>query len=63
MTQVRPSQWTKSSHSGASGGNCVEVALGEPTVPVRDSKRPDDGPVIEFARPAFTAFLGAVREG
>ncbi|NEA44554.1 DUF397 domain-containing protein [Streptomyces sp. SID11233] len=62
MTQVRPSQWTKSSYSGASGGDCVEIALGLAGVPVRDSKRADGGPVIEFARPAFATFLGAVRE-
>ncbi|MET8557449.1 DUF397 domain-containing protein [Streptomyces sp. NPDC004959] len=63
MTQVRPGQWTKSSYSGASGGECVEVALGQPMVPLRDSKRAEDGPVIEFGRSAFAAFLGAVREG
>ncbi|EGJ77167.1 hypothetical protein STTU_4377 [Streptomyces sp. Tu6071] len=32
------------------------------TVPVRDSKRPE-GDVIAFGRGAFTAFLGAVRQG
>ncbi|MFJ4697674.1 MULTISPECIES: DUF397 domain-containing protein [unclassified Streptomyces] len=63
MTQVRPSQWIKSSYSGASGGDCVEIALGEPSVPIRDSKRAEDGPVIEFGRPAFTVFLTGVREG
>ncbi|MDT0417780.1 DUF397 domain-containing protein [Streptomyces sp. DSM 41982] len=63
MTQVRPSQWIKSSYSGASGGDCVEIALGEPSVPIRDSKRSSDGPVIELGRPAFTAFLTGVREG
>ncbi|MFJ4439741.1 DUF397 domain-containing protein [Streptomyces sp. NPDC088923] len=63
MTPVRPRQWTKSSYSGGNGGDCVEVAVGEGAVPVRDSKRADDSPVINFGRSAFAAFLGAVREG
>lgn len=63
MTPVRRRQWTKSSYSGGNGGDCVEVAMGERAVPVRDSKRSTDGPVIEFGRPAFTAFLTGVREG
>jgi hypothetical protein len=34
--------WVKSSRSGGSGDNCVEVALNVPgTVAVRDSKEPD----------------------
>jgi hypothetical protein len=30
--------WFKSSYSGSSGDDCVEVAAGEQTVHVRDSK-------------------------
>ncbi|MFE9336125.1 DUF397 domain-containing protein [Streptomyces sp. NPDC006784] len=30
--------WHKSSYSGSSGDNCVEVAVGPETVHVRDSK-------------------------
>ncbi|NJA57071.1 DUF397 domain-containing protein [Streptomyces sp. NEAU-H3] len=63
MTPVRRRQWTKSSYSGGNGGDCVEVAMGERAVPVRDSKRASGGPVIEFGRSAFTAFLTGVREG
>jgi hypothetical protein len=34
-------QWRKSSYSGGSGGNCVEVATNLPgLVAVRDSKNP-----------------------
>ncbi|WP_431036083.1 DUF397 domain-containing protein [Streptomyces sp. P6-2-1] len=61
MTNART--WVKSSYSGADGGNCVEVATGERNLPVRDSKRADAGPVIEFGRAAFARFLGSVREG
>jgi hypothetical protein len=38
--------WRKSSHSGANGGNCVEVARDLPgAVAVRDSKNPH-GPAL-----------------
>ncbi|WP_067470174.1 DUF397 domain-containing protein [Actinomadura macra] len=54
--------WRKSSHSTDTGGECVEVANLAPVVAVRDSKDPD-GPALGFSRSAFTAFVGAVREG
>ncbi|WP_030730420.1 DUF397 domain-containing protein [Streptomyces sp. NRRL F-2890] len=38
--------WFKSSYSGSQGDDCVEVAIGEQTVHVRDSK--------DATRPAFT---------
>ncbi|RKT06454.1 uncharacterized protein DUF397 [Streptomyces sp. 3211.6] len=54
-------RWFTSSHS-SNGGDCVEVATNLPgTVPVRDSKAGDGGPVLTFSAPAFAAFLGAVR--
>ncbi|NEA41999.1 DUF397 domain-containing protein [Streptomyces sp. SID11385] len=53
-------RWVKSSYSGADNGNCVEIAVGETAVPVRDSKRAEQSPVIAFGREAFTAFLGSV---
>ncbi|MFD5472310.1 DUF397 domain-containing protein [Streptomyces sp. NPDC127105] len=37
--------WVKSTYSSGEGGQCVEVALGAPTVHVRDSK--------DTARPAL----------
>ncbi|MGW1515330.1 DUF397 domain-containing protein [Streptomyces sp. NPDC001272] len=54
-------RWFTSSYSN-NGGQCVEVALNLlGTVPVRDSKAGDAGPVLTFSTPAFAAFLGAVR--
>ncbi|MCC3655001.1 MULTISPECIES: DUF397 domain-containing protein [Streptomyces] len=38
--------WFKSSYSGSQGDSCVEVAIAEQTVHVRDSK--------DTTRPAFT---------
>ncbi|WP_406366196.1 DUF397 domain-containing protein [Streptomyces sp. NBC_00645] len=52
--------WHKSSHSDATGGNCLEVAEGHPTlVPVRDSK--NLGPAITFGAEAWAAFVGHLR--
>ncbi|MFG1879598.1 DUF397 domain-containing protein [Sphaerisporangium sp. NPDC049003] len=55
--------WKKSSRSGDSGGNCVEVASNLPgAVAVRDSKDPT-GPVLVFAPGEWSAFLGSVKAG
>jgi hypothetical protein len=32
--------WFKSSHSGTEGDNCIEIAVTQPTVHIRDSKDP-----------------------
>ncbi|MEU8379908.1 DUF397 domain-containing protein [Streptosporangium sp. NPDC048865] len=55
--------WKKSSLSGGSGGNCVEVAGNLPgAVAVRDSKNPA-GPALSFPLGEWSAFLAAVRSG
>ncbi|QKW06711.1 DUF397 domain-containing protein [Streptomyces sp. NA04227] len=54
--------WRKSSYSNASGGDCVEVADGFTTVPVRDSKQ-NSGPVMVFGAEGWTSFIGAVKTG
>ncbi|MEV6976315.1 DUF397 domain-containing protein [Kitasatospora sp. NPDC093806] len=55
--------WRKSSYSSDNGGNCIEVALGQPTtVPVRDSKDPA-GPNLTFTPTAWRTFLAAVVGG
>lgn len=57
-------KWKKSTRSGVSGGDCVEVADSlAGVVAVRDSKDPS-GPVLAFTRDAWRAFLGyAKRHG
>jgi hypothetical protein len=50
--------WRKSSYSGNSGGECVEVRGGLDAV--RDSKNVD-GPVLEFRPASLRAFLKALR--
>jgi len=50
-------RWRKSTRSGASGGNCVEVADNLPgAVAVRDSKDPH-GPVLVFPPAAWRSFV------
>lgn len=52
--------WRKSTHSNASGGDCVEVADGLPgVIPVRDSKT-TDGPTLVIPATAWTPFVAAV---
>ncbi|MFE2017418.1 DUF397 domain-containing protein [Streptomyces sp. NPDC059499] len=53
--------WHKSSYSGASGGDCLEVATSHPgIVPVRDSKMAD-GPALVFRTVAWAAFIEDLR--
>ncbi|MFE7675327.1 DUF397 domain-containing protein [Streptomyces albidoflavus] len=59
-------EWTKSSYSNASGGNCVEwapsVALATGVVPVRDSKTPSR-PWFTVSGFAWCAFVGSLKTG
>ncbi len=52
--------WRKSTYSG--NGNCVEVAVPESGMAVRDSKDPK-GPALHFTGEAWTAFLAEVTGG
>ncbi len=52
--------WRKSSYSGNSGGNCVEVGAAAPLMAVRDSKDPD-GPRLAFGREAWEAFAAKAK--
>lgn len=55
--------WIKSSYSGPTGGNCVEVAfLADGNVAMRNSRQPD-GPALIFTRTEWDAFLGGARDG
>ncbi|MYQ42408.1 protein of unknown function (DUF397) [Streptomyces sp. LamerLS-316] len=48
--------WSKSSYSGAEGGQCVEVAESPGAVHIRDSKQPD-GPMLTVGVRAWAGFL------
>lgn len=49
-------RWFKSSYSGGSGSDCVEVAFGGQTASVRDSKAPGHGTLTMPAR-VFATFI------
>lgn len=50
-------QWRKSSHSGDTGGECVEIAaLPTGAIAVRDSKNPN-GPHLTLTRHSFRTLL------
>lgn len=55
-------RWHKSSYSGGDQGECLEVARGYDTVPVRDSKAPH-GPAVIASSASWSAFVTAVRNG
>jgi len=60
MEGNRAVTWRKSSYSGNSGGNCVEVGAAAPLIAVRDSKDPD-GTRLAFGREAWEAFAAKVK--
>lgn len=57
-TVGRPAlNWRKSSYSGGTGGNCVEVAPVQRTLTaVRDSKSPHH-PTLSFSSTAWSSFV------
>jgi hypothetical protein len=54
--------WRKSSYSGGSGGNCVELAGQRSRVLVRDTKQAGAGPVLTFSTPAWHRFARELKE-
>ncbi|MDG4793744.1 DUF397 domain-containing protein [Micromonospora sp. WMMD1082] len=63
MSDLAGAVWRKSTRSGGSGGDCVEVAANLPgVVAVRDSKDPR-GPVLTVTPAGWAAFVGEVRRG
>ncbi|MEU1439580.1 DUF397 domain-containing protein [Streptomyces sp. NPDC005786] len=55
--------WFKSSYSGGDQGECIEVAGGHATVPVRDSKAGPAGPAVVFSAGGWASFVAAVKVG
>ena len=52
--------WIKSSYSNG-GDNCLELALHQGEVALRDSKAPDLG-TLTVSHDAFTALIGNLRD-
>lgn len=60
-TDLAGAQWRKSSYSGGSGGNCVEVATNLPgLIAVRDSKNPE-APALLLTPVQWRALLARLR--
>jgi hypothetical protein len=56
-------RWVKSTYSGPTGGNCVEVAvLAGGRVAVRDSRHPA-GLALVFLAAEWAAFVARARDG
>ena len=63
LTELTWARWMKSSYSGPTGGNCVEVAfLAGGQVAVRNSRHPS-GPALVFPAGEWDAFLSGARDG
>jgi hypothetical protein len=62
-SELAGARWTKSSLSGPTGGNCVEVArLGDGQVAVRNSRHPS-GPALVFTAAEWDAFVRGAKDG
>ncbi|WP_326556712.1 DUF397 domain-containing protein [Micromonospora sp. NBC_01796] len=58
MRDLTGARWRKSTRSGSTGGDCVEVADNLPgVVAVRDTKDRDGG-TLTFGPAAWSAFVG-----
>ncbi|MFF3418966.1 DUF397 domain-containing protein [Streptomyces sp. NPDC002698] len=60
--QAAELDWFKSSYSGTSGGDCVEVAAGLDAMYVRDSKAVAGGSVLRVDRGKWAAFVALAVE-
>ncbi|WP_433892748.1 DUF397 domain-containing protein [Streptomyces sp. CA-111067] len=54
--------WFKSTHSGAEGNSCVEVANLDDIIGIRDSKD-KSGPALVVPADAWSSFIDFVRSG
>ena len=54
--------WRKSSASGPNCDNCVEVAVVDDAIAVRDSKNPN-GPTLIFTQAQWNAFVEGAKDG
>ncbi len=53
--------WRKSSYSGGSGGNCIEVGSGQDVIVVRDTKD-RQGPVLRVSAEAWRRFADRLKD-
>ena len=53
--------WRKSSYSGGSGGNCIEVGSKQDVIVVRDTKD-RQGPVLKVSAEAWRRFADRLKD-
>ena len=53
--------WRKSSYSGGSGGNCIEVGSKQNVIVVRDTKD-RQGPVLKVSAEAWRRFADRLKD-
>ncbi|WP_404949033.1 DUF397 domain-containing protein [Streptomyces sp. ARC14] len=61
-SELEGAVWKKSSYSGDSQGQCVEVTALTAASGVRDSKNPG-GPALIFPSNSFAQFMAGVKSG
>jgi len=61
-SESSPAVWQKSRASSDGNGECVEVAIIDAAVLVRNSQDPA-GPVLSFSYPEWRAFLAGAQNG
>jgi hypothetical protein len=61
-TGIPGASWMKSTRSGPTGGNCVEVAFLRGGVAVRDSRNPS-GTALVFSGAEWDAFVNGAKDG
>lgn len=54
--------WRKSSYSGGSGGQCVEVASADGQVSVRDTKDNERGPMLRVSADEWARFAQTLKK-
>ncbi|MBT2208448.1 DUF397 domain-containing protein [Actinomadura sp. NEAU-AAG7] len=61
ITSTERPAWRKSTHSGGTGGECVEMASAPGLVAIRDSKDPD-GPTLVVSRDDFASLVSSLKQ-
>jgi hypothetical protein len=62
ISELKVARWRKSSHSAFDNDDCVDVAVGNSVVGVRDTKD-RDGLTLIFSCMTWSTFLAAIKHG
>ena len=62
QTDLTNAAWRKATRSNPNN-NCVEIAFVAAGVAVHDTKQNGTGPILQFTRPEWEAFIGGVKDG